>query len=232
MGQQPLPQKWRLTCPSLSLSHFSSTGPATRVESSGEFIGFSLLLYMFHIRCIDNHTENSTSSRHSDHHSPSHRLFRPLPPTLSLLCLWRNKRTESRETQLTSWHTPARCSSPHPGKRKPLTGTHHTWPGCPPAACCTPAASSPHATLSTPPPMLTPERSTHFCLRGCALPAPGLVSLFPACLLLLPSNLCSRMPSSCRPSRIPLRKTTDFPSPRLGFVHLHQSTGNHLIYIY
>lgn len=132
MGQQPLPQKWRLTCPSLSLSHFSSTGPATRVESSGEFIGFSLLLYMFHIRCIDNHTENSTSSRHSDHHSPSHRLFRPLPPTLSLLCLWRNKRTESRETQLTSWHTPARCSSPHPGKRKPLTGTHHTWPGCPP----------------------------------------------------------------------------------------------------
>ena len=141
--------------------------------------------------------------------------------------LWRNRRGESWETQLTSWHSPAQYPSSHSGKRKPLTPTHHTRPGCSPPPClhlyCFLASfhvqhTSPRADPG--------EQSTCCCPRAFALPAPGLVSLFPACLTLsfLSSNLCSRMTSSCRSSRIPLRKTTDFPSPCLGFLHLHQST--------
>ena len=160
--------------------------PMVQLKALEIFLARFFLLYIFHIQCISNCIENSTTSHHFYHHSPSQHLLLTLAAFYFLSCgLSHSRRSESCETQLTSWHLPAQRSSSHSRKSKILTPTR---------ACMTRMLSFLPAFTSTASSAalqahhtylhaIPGTQSTCSCLRAFALLAPVLIRLFPACLL-------------------------------------------------
>lgn len=135
------------------------------------------LLYIFYIQCISNCIENSNTSHHFDHRSPSHHLLLTLAAFYFLSCgLSHNRRSESCETQLTSWHFPAQHSSSHSRKSNILTPTR---------ACMTRTLSSllpSHLPLALPHSNPTTPTSMLFLGHSQRAPASGPLHFWPLCL--------------------------------------------------